>query len=365
MIKLRSAADVGSRLASDKVSTVTNSTRAKYLVAKAPALNTKASVSARKISVLAVNVVGYHSMVMGKEATAVMRLGADLVSIVSKAVNGHKGVVDSFQGDKFMVSFNAVTTVGSHAVAAVEAAHAVNFSMQEYSNATGRTPLRMTSGIATGPAMVGNMGTYGMMRFTVLGPLVTTASLLERLCKHYEECSVMAGGLALSEIENQFETMTMDIVRLPATNRPASATRIASVRSRAVNADDEWMYQLEANTRDSKFSSVNAAFLCIAKGNMVEEARQHLADATAKLVGAPTNSTSAVPTIDLMASKGSHSGTLPSAAPASDSVLITSMVTFLTNLLNFRIEAGLADTPYVADLGAFFDECVLPTIVVQ
>ena len=222
------------------------------------ALFTNVSISTRRVTMLAVNIASYHQHVVGADAASVMAASAEVVGVVSAAVNEFRGVLDGFQGDKFMSSFNAVTAVGNHAAAAAGAALLCNASLGQL-KISGK-PLRMTAGIASGPAMVGNMGTLAVRRFTVLGHVVTNAGILERLCKRYPDTHTLIGGNAINDTKNFFELLTLDVVVLHFNAAGPRRTTLAALKAASSGVADEWMYALANANQASRYTEINEAF---------------------------------------------------------------------------------------------------------
>eukprot|EP00758_Cryptobia_borreli_P006956 Tbor_TRINITY_DN5227_c0_g1::TRINITY_DN5227_c0_g1_i18::g.16111::m.16111 len=154
---------------------------------------------------LSLNVVGYHATLSGTDDSKISQIQTALVSAISSACSEHRGVMDGFQGDRFLASFNAVTNVGNHALQAVYAAHTACRAVE-----TMHTPLTVTVGVASGSAIVGNMGSATIKRFTILGHVVSTAATLERLAKWYRtDGGVLAGGATVTDVENFFDVLTV------------------------------------------------------------------------------------------------------------------------------------------------------------
>jgi adenylate cyclase len=97
-------------------------------------------------------------------------------------IERHGGMIDKYIGDGIMVLFGALSDQPDHAERAVRAA----ISMVEEANALEETWLkrdfpgfRIGVGIATGPALVGMIGTRGRMDFTAIGDTVNIAARIE------------------------------------------------------------------------------------------------------------------------------------------------------------------------------------------
>ena len=148
-------------------------------IVTANGLNTSVKLTSRKVTMLCLNVLGFHRHIQRRSNDDLVRQHAMIVKCVSDACSDHRGVMDGFQGDRFMVSFNAVTSAGNHAVFAAHTARAVSEAV------ISKSQLKISSGLASGAALVGNMGSSATKRFTVLSHVVTSAVLLERLSKKY------------------------------------------------------------------------------------------------------------------------------------------------------------------------------------
>ena len=109
----------------------------------------------------------------------------ELFSVLSEVVFRHGGMVDKFMGDCIMAVFGA-DEPADHAARAV----ACGEDMQRFVAA--RAPdwsrrfgleVSLGIGIATGEALVGNLGSEARMEYTAIGDAVNVASRLEGLAR--------------------------------------------------------------------------------------------------------------------------------------------------------------------------------------
>ena len=112
-------------------------------------------------------------------------LNAHFAAIVP-CVHEHGGTVNKFIGDAIMATFGAPIRQDDHAERAVLAARDMLLAMDDLNlelAAQSRPTLTMGIGLATGPVVVGNMGTEERVEYAVLGDTVNTAARLESMNK--------------------------------------------------------------------------------------------------------------------------------------------------------------------------------------
>jgi class 3 adenylate cyclase len=106
------------------------------------------------------------------------------LSLGAQAVLNHEGTLDKFMGDAIMAFFNAPLPQPDHALRAV--ATAVEMQARMASKAK-TVPLQLRLqfgiGIASGEAVVGNIGTAQLMNYTVIGHSVNLAKRLQEAAK--------------------------------------------------------------------------------------------------------------------------------------------------------------------------------------
>ncbi len=98
------------------------------------------------------------------------------------------GTLDKYIGDAVMAFWGAPLPLADHAARAVAAALSMRQATQAVSRdfvARGLPRLTARLGLATGPAVVGNVGSLERFDYTVLGDTVNLASRLESLNKFY------------------------------------------------------------------------------------------------------------------------------------------------------------------------------------
>lgn len=102
--------------------------------------------------------------------------------LVSKSVARHGGVVDKITGDGVMAVFNALNAFPDHTLNAFFAAADIQQAMPALNEQLRRRNLPTLSagaGIDAGEAVVGNIGSKHMVRFTVIGDVANTANRVQ------------------------------------------------------------------------------------------------------------------------------------------------------------------------------------------
>jgi adenylate cyclase len=101
---------------------------------------------------------------------------------VSDAIDRHGGVINQYQGDAMLITFNTLKDDPDHAANAVRTALAIQDATRERSFGDG-IQLRTRCGINTGRIVAGAVGTGERLLYTVHGDEVNIAARLEQLNK--------------------------------------------------------------------------------------------------------------------------------------------------------------------------------------
>lgn len=105
-----------------------------------------------------------------------------LFGALGGAIIRHRGTIDKFMGDSVMAFWNAPAEEKQHALFAGRAALAMREALRDL-NRGSIDPIHIGIGIATGPALVGNMGFEKRFDYSCLGDTVNVASRIEGACK--------------------------------------------------------------------------------------------------------------------------------------------------------------------------------------
>jgi adenylate cyclase len=158
----------------------------------------------RTISVLFADLRGFTSASDGAEPEQVVEALNVYLDAMVRAVNEERGTIDKFMGDCVMAFWGAPRPTENHAEHAARA----GIRMLDYIDeavAAGRTSgLEVAGcgvGIATGGAVVGNIGSHDRLDYTVVGDTVNTAS---RLCGVAGPGQIVVTEACAAEIRDRF-----------------------------------------------------------------------------------------------------------------------------------------------------------------
>lgn len=141
----------------------------------------------RELTVLFADVVAFTSFAEQTTPERAVAFLNELFTVLSEVVFRHGGTVDKFIGDCIMAIFVAQPTTdaaGEHVQRALRAAD----DMHRFVASTGHRwrsefgfDVKLGIGIATGDALVGNLGSEARMEYTAIGDVVNVAARLEML----------------------------------------------------------------------------------------------------------------------------------------------------------------------------------------
>jgi adenylate cyclase len=141
---------------------------------------------ARKpIAVLFADVAAFTPFAERAPAEDVVAFLNELFGVLSEIVFRHGGMVDKFMGDCIMAVFGTETAADHvrRAVAAAEDMHRfVETNADAWKERWG-IDARLGIGVASGEALVGNLGSEARMEYTAIGDVVNVAARLETLAR--------------------------------------------------------------------------------------------------------------------------------------------------------------------------------------
>ncbi len=136
----------------------------------------------RDLTVMFSDVRNFSALAERTEPSALVAILNRLFAALGAAIVSQQGTIDKFMGDAIMAFWNAPVDVDRHADRACRAALAMRDALERL-NASEREPIAIGIGIATGPALVGNMGFEQRFDYSCIGDTVNVASRIEGMCR--------------------------------------------------------------------------------------------------------------------------------------------------------------------------------------
>lgn len=136
----------------------------------------------REMSVMFSDIRNFSALSERTSPTELVAILNRLFAALGAAIIGQHGTIDKFMGDAVMAFWNAPATLDRHPLHACRAALAMRAALQQL-NAGSAEPIAIGIGVATGPALVGNMGLESRFNYSCVGDTVNVASRLEGACR--------------------------------------------------------------------------------------------------------------------------------------------------------------------------------------
>ncbi|MCF4164130.1 CHASE2 domain-containing protein [Zavarzinia compransoris] len=157
----------------------------------------------RHVTVFFSDMVGFTSLSerLAAEPERFVDVVNQYLTVLTKAIERREGYIDKFIGDAVMAIWGAPLSQEEAETLAAEAALEAQATLAEFNRAVvvpgfGLKPLGTRIGIATGEAIVGNMGSRTRLNYTVTGDVVNLASRLESANNHYGTSIIVSGPTA-------------------------------------------------------------------------------------------------------------------------------------------------------------------------
>jgi len=155
------------------------------------------NVTEEELTVLFCDIRGFTAIAESQQARETFEWLNAFFTQMNDCITSHGGFIDKYLGDAIMAVFDKPN---SHAMDAIEAAVAMQETLQEFNASRHQynleSPVNIGTGINTGIGMIGTLGSDRRMDSTVIGDVVNTASRLENLTKIYG-CQIIVSENAI------------------------------------------------------------------------------------------------------------------------------------------------------------------------
>jgi adenylate cyclase len=176
--------------------------------------------ASRPISALFADLRGFTGASEGSAPTDVVA-GLNLyLDAMVRAVNEESGTIDKFMGDCVMAFWGAPRYVPNHAERAIRAGLRMQEYLEEAKVEADRIGLRVPGvgvGIATGEAVVGNIGSADRLDYTVIGDTVNTAS---RICGVAEAGEIVVTEESAAAVGDAFRIAPLPALKVKGKRAP-------------------------------------------------------------------------------------------------------------------------------------------------
>jgi len=189
------------------------------------------------------------------------RLGPERTRVVlnpylqrmSQLLVEHEALVNKFMGDGIFAFFNApiwpCLNHGERACAcALASLPALAKLNREFAATTGREPLVMRIGLATGEAFVGDYGSDTKLDYTCIGDTVNLASRLEQACKPLGT-SILVDGATKQQAGDRFAFRSLGRIALPGRRAAVDAHELLGLHDALDRQALEYASQFESVIR--------------------------------------------------------------------------------------------------------------------
>lgn len=170
-------------------------------------------------TVLFLDIEGFTTMSETLSPEAVVRTLNEFYAAVAEPIIRHDGVINQFQGDAIVATFNVPRVNAAHAANAVEAALEIHALVGARTFGAG-VRLAARIGINTGVVVSGLIGTPDRLVYAVIGDEVNLAARLEALNKEYSTRTMVSERTRLAAGPDAFAFEAIGEVRVRGRRAP-------------------------------------------------------------------------------------------------------------------------------------------------
>ncbi len=190
-------------------------------------------------TVLFTDLKGFSSIAEGMPPKILMSWLNEYMSEMAKVVLDSDGAIDKFIGDAVMAVFGIPIPATTPEEIALDAQKAVSCALgmaaalkslnQQWEQA-GKPTVSMRVGIATGPLVVGSLGSHHRQDYTIIGDTVNIASRLESYDKsiNCDICRILISEETYRLLPKRFSTKRVDQVLLKGRKQPVNIYQVCA-----------------------------------------------------------------------------------------------------------------------------------------
>lgn len=176
----------------------------------------------REVTIFMSDIAAFTSVCEGLSPEETVRLMNLYFNAASETIEGFDGCVSQYVGDAIVAIFGAPLDDPDHAKHAVEAALSCRRVVAELAPAVPlhkRRRLHVRTGIATGPALIGNIGSARRFNYSAMGDTVNLAARLESANKVYGT-DILIGETTREQLGGDIPVRPLERVRVQGRDQP-------------------------------------------------------------------------------------------------------------------------------------------------
>ena len=179
----------------------------------------------REVTTLFCDIRGFTAQTEHMDPRRVIALLNEHMTLLTRIVYDHDGVVDKLVGDGLMALFGTPRSSGDDARNAIRAAWRM-IEERRRLNETSAEPVQIGIGIASGPVVAGLMGSPERRTYTVLG---ASANLASRLCDRAGAMEILIDAGTLARAGDRIRTEALPPLVLKGFTDPVAAYRVEAI----------------------------------------------------------------------------------------------------------------------------------------
>ena len=187
----------------------------------------------RRVTILFSDIRNFTAMAEQMEPTQVVDFLNDYFSEMVEAVFEYGGVLDKFMGDGMLAVFGSFGDAPDHPRQGVMAALRMKALLGKINgkrSIMGKPPINIGIGIHTDEVIVGNIGSYRRLEYTVIGDGVNTTSRLESLNKIFDS-TILITSSTYEEVSDLFECRLMPEAQIRGKAKTMTTYEVLSIKS--------------------------------------------------------------------------------------------------------------------------------------
>ena len=174
----------------------------------------------REATILYSDIQGFSALTESMNPKTILEFVNEYFSTVTGLIESRGGVIQQFQGDAILATFNIPLKAAHHAINAVESALDILDKLNSRRFLEG-IAVSTRIGINTGRVVAGTVGSAGRLGYTVHGDTVNLAAHIEQENKRYGTDILIAESTA-RKLDNRFTLNMVDTVAIKSRATPVT-----------------------------------------------------------------------------------------------------------------------------------------------